>query len=114
MLKWPKFRGLPIRSGLGYSPAKSRNDHGFDMFYTYVLSSLKTDMFYVGSTEDIEKRLIRHNKDRSKFTKGKGPWKVVYFEQFEIRAVAIKREFEIKSWKSRKAIESLISRGPVV
>ena len=71
-------------------------------------------MFYVGSTQDIEERLTRHNNGRSKFTKGKGPWKVVYFEEFEDKADALKREFEIKGWKSRKAIEKLIDCGPVV
>lgn len=35
-------------------------------------------MFYVGSTQDIEKRLVRYNDGRSKFTKDKGPWQVVY------------------------------------
>ena len=71
-------------------------------------------MFYVGSAHDIDERLARHNNGRSRFTKGKGPWKVIYSEQFEMREDAIKREFEIKSWKSRKAIEKLIIRGPVV
>lgn len=71
-------------------------------------------MYYIGSTQDIEERLARHNSGRSKFTKGKGLWELVYFEGFELRINAVQREFEIKGWKSRKEIEKLINRGPVV
>ncbi len=38
------------------------------------------------------------------------PWRLVYFEMFETRTEAIKRENEIKSKKSRKYIEVLISK----
>lgn len=84
------------------------------MYWVYILSSLKTGMFYIGSTSNLKERLYRHNGGRSRFTKDKGPWKIVYSEQFGDKAIALKREFEIKGWKSRKAIEKLISHGLVV
>ncbi|HEY5534834.1 MAG TPA: GIY-YIG nuclease family protein [Ignavibacteria bacterium] len=43
------------------------------MFCTYVLKSIKNDRFYVGHTQNIEKRLQEHNNNESKSTKNKGP-----------------------------------------
>ena len=79
------------------------------MFFTYILYSEKIDRYYVGSTENIELRLERHNAGWGKYTKRGIPWKVVYSEQFEIKNSALKREKEIKSKKSRTYIESLIA-----
>jgi putative endonuclease len=33
---------------------------------------------YIGQTADLERRLIQHNRAQSKWTKGKGPWKLVW------------------------------------
>ncbi|MCF8119871.1 MAG: GIY-YIG nuclease family protein [Deltaproteobacteria bacterium] len=45
-------------------------------YYVYILQSEKDSTYYVGSTQDLESRLERHNQGRSKYTKGKGPWKI--------------------------------------
>ncbi len=79
------------------------------MFHIYILLSGKTGEFYIGSTGNLEDRLTRHNAGRSKYTKPGCPWKLVYSESFITRSDAIKREKEIKSWKSHKRIEELIS-----
>ena len=52
--------------------------------------------------------LERHNQGRSKATKGKGPWQVVYSEELESRAEAVKCEAEIKGRKSKSYIEKLV------
>ncbi|MFH1192845.1 MAG: GIY-YIG nuclease family protein [Candidatus Jorgensenbacteria bacterium] len=78
----------------------------------YILQSLKSNRYYLGSTEDIEKRLAKHNKGEVKSTKAYRPWKVVYVESFATRQEARRRELQIKSWKKREAIERLI--GPIV
>ncbi len=78
------------------------------IFYTYILYSDKKDKFYVGYTSDIDKRLDKHNSGSSRSTKDGIPWKLVYFEEFETKSEAIKREIQIKRMKSRKYIESLI------
>ena len=77
-------------------------------YFTYILLSLKSGKFYIGSSDDIERRLQDHNWSRTPSTKSGIPWKVVYWEVFESRAEAVSREFEIKSKKSRKYIEKLI------
>jgi len=72
------------------------------MFFTYVLQSEKTGKFYVGSTGDLQSRLEEHNLGKSPYTKGRGPWKLVYNELFETVGQSCKREQEIKSWKNSK------------
>lgn len=79
------------------------------MFEMYIIQSLKDEKYYIGSTDNLEKRLIRHNKGYSRYTKNKGPFKLVYREEFASRSDAKKREYYIKSLKSRSAIEKLIS-----
>ena len=69
---------------------------------------MKDNTFYVGSTSNLEDRLNRHNTGRSKSTRSKLPWMLVYTESFKNKSDAYKRELEIKKWKSRKMIEKLI------
>ena len=84
----------------------------YRMEYTvYILYSLILDKFYIGCTGDlIDERLRRHNSNHKGFTGGKGDWIVRYTETYIDKLSAMKREREIKSKKSRKYIESLLSQ----
>jgi putative endonuclease len=78
-------------------------------FYLYILRNKVTDKFYIGSTENLEARLERHNSGYVKSTKSGSPnWEIVYTESFESRSLAQSREYEVKKKKSRKYIEYLI------
>ena len=77
-------------------------------YYTYILQSEKSGKYYIGSTGDLEERIARHNEGRSKYTGIGIPWKLEYFEEFQERSSAIKREKYIKSRKSKVFIEELI------
>jgi putative endonuclease len=79
--------------------------------YTYILYSSKIDRYYVGSTDDIQWRLERHNLGWGRYTNRGVPWKLVYYESYKTKAEAIKREKEIKMKKSRVYIEKLIHAG---
>jgi putative endonuclease len=79
------------------------------VFYTYIIQSEPTGRYYIGSTQDIEERLKRHNEGRGKYTKNKGPWKLRYTEKFADLSSARKRENFIKRQKSKKYIETLIA-----
>ena len=78
------------------------------MFFVYILQSQITNKFYIGSTGNLEDRLIRHNSGRSKETANGKPWKLVYTENFQSRSEAMKREMELKAWKSHQRITNLI------
>ena len=67
------------------------------------------DRFYIGNTADLDKRLKEHNAGRTKSTKAYVPWKVIYTENYETKSQAVRREFEIKSYKSGIKFYSLVS-----
>ncbi len=64
---------------------------------------------YTGITNDLERRMAEHEAGQgAKYTKGRGPFKLVYQEICQDRGVASRREIEIKSL-DRKAKLSLVS-----
>ena len=82
------------------------------MHYVYVIKSSQFGSYYIGSTGNLFKRLEEHNKNRSKFTKNKGPWQLVYKEKVNTKASALKREKQIKSYKGGNCFKKLISASP--
>ncbi len=78
------------------------------MYYTYVLKSDRNSRYYIGYSSDIKLRLKAHNSGNVVATKNLRPWKISYVEEFQDEGDAIARERQIKSWKSRNAIEKLI------
>ncbi|MCJ7802322.1 MAG: GIY-YIG nuclease family protein [Candidatus Marinimicrobia bacterium] len=78
------------------------------MFYTYIIQSEKTSRYYIGYTKDMTVRLERHNSGWSKSTRSGIPWKLVYFEKYESKSDAIKRERKLKSYKNKQYLERLI------
>ena len=81
------------------------------MPFTYILYSEKLDKYYVGSCINLERRLYEHNIGHSKFTSLGIPWVIVHTEEYESVVLSRQREMKIKSMKSRKYIENLISKG---
>jgi len=77
-------------------------------FFTYILYSLSTDRYYIGSTGNLDDRLQRHNQGRSKATKYGTPWELVYQKAFDSRSEAVQHEKYIKAMKSKIYIEKLI------
>ena len=79
-------------------------------YSVYILYSKTLDKFYFGYTGDsLDERLRKHNSQHKGFTGGLGDWIICYAETFESKTEAIKRERQIKNWKSRKLIEKLIA-----
>jgi len=77
--------------------------------FLYILQSQTSGRYYVGSTNDLARRLSEHHRSHSPATRGRGPWVLVYREQFPTLVEARRRELEIKRWKSAKSIASLIA-----
>ena len=66
-------------------------------FYVYILKSFSTGKSYIGCTKNLKNRISEHNSNESKATRGKGPWKLVYYEAYNSRSEAIKREKYFKT-----------------
>ena len=77
-------------------------------YFVYILQSLTDGTYDVGSTQNVNSRLERHNQGRSQYTKSKRPWQLVHFEEFSNKSDALKRENQIKRRKSTQFIDSLI------
>jgi len=59
--------------------------------------------YYVGSTDNITARIKTHNTgEGASYTKKYKPVKLVYFEEYETRKEAEKREKQIKGWNRLK------------
>ena len=82
------------------------------MAYLYILKTNK-ETYYIGSTNNIEKRLEYHQKGKVKSTKDKRPVILVFKEFHNTRAEAQKKEYNFKSWKSKKMIEKVVEQGPI-
>ena len=67
--------------------------------------------YYVGCTSNLAQRIEFHNNGFVRSTKAHRPWQLIYQEKFDDLKSARERESQIKSWKKRSAIESLIKRG---
>ena len=81
------------------------------MPFVYILKSSKQDWYYVGSTENLEKRLAIHNSGGVRSTKSKMPLIPVYSEKLDNIAEARKRERLIKDQRilKEKIIKNLAS-----
>lgn len=78
------------------------------MFHLYILFSPTKNKYYIGHTgDDLVERIRKHNSNHKGFTGGIGDWELKYSEEYVAKSEAMKREKEIKSWKSRKMIEKL-------
>lgn len=66
------------------------------MNYTYILHC-SDDTYYTGWTNHLEERVKAHNSGKgAKYTRSRTPVELVYFEVFEKKEEAMRREFEIK------------------
>ena len=81
------------------------------MFIVYILHSQSLDRYYVGYTNDLERRLTEHNRKKGKYTDSGIPWQLVYHEIYSTKTDAMNREKFIKGKKSRTFIEFLISNS---
>lgn len=77
------------------------------MNYTYIVKC-SDGTFYTGWTNDLTRRMEAHNQGRgAKYTKARRPVILIYYETFETKEEAMKREYAIKRL-SRKKKEELI------
>jgi putative endonuclease len=79
------------------------------MFYAYVLKSIEHDFFYKGHCENLESRLKEHNAGQTESIRPYIPFELVYFEEFNTREEAIKREKYFKSSAGRRYLKTKIS-----
>ena len=78
------------------------------MFDTYVIKSVMTGKYYIGSSQDLRERVRRHNAGYTKSLQNKGPFELIYVEKYSTKAEVYRRERQIKSYKGGEAFKKLI------
>ena len=82
------------------------------MQHYFYLARCSDGSFYAGYTNNIQKREKAHNAGKgAKYTAGRKPVKIVYWEEFETQTEAMRRVIEIKKWsriKKEKLIKGIL------
>lgn len=75
------------------------------MYYVYFLFSLINHDLYIGSTGNLEKRVVLHNAGKVKSTKAYKPWKLLDYEVYNTRSEAVKRERFLKTHQQKETLK---------
>lgn len=74
------------------------------MNYTYIVRC-KDETLYCGWTNNLEKRIASHNQGTgAKYTRNRRPVELVYYEAFDTKEAAMRREYEIKHMSRNQKI----------
>ena len=78
------------------------------MHYVYILKCAD-ETLYTGYTTDLDRRLKVHNAGKgAKYTRGRLPVRLVYFEFFETKKEALQREYAIKNLTRLQKIKLIL------
>ena len=77
------------------------------MFYVYLLES-HNGCHYVGSTNDLKRRIHEHNSKQNIATKANAPWVVIFYEAYVHKADSLRREKYLKTTQGRQALSRML------
>ena len=78
-------------------------------YFIYILHSISANKYYVGSSEDPQRRLFFHNTIEKGFTSRYRPWTLAFTKSFPTKAEAQQMERKIKKWKSKSILLRIIN-----
>jgi putative endonuclease len=85
-------------------------------YYVYILTNKNKFTFYIGVTNDLERRMIQHKHDSDSAKKSfAGRYNciyLIYFEEYQWIQVAIAREKELKKWNRDKKLNLIKNTNP--
>lgn len=74
--------------------------------YVYVLRSKKDGKWYTGCSKDLRKRLAEHQSNQGGYTKGHGPFSLIYYEACRVSEDAFAREQYLKTGMGRRYLRN--------
>jgi len=78
--------------------------------YVYLLQSIKDKRFYTGCARDLRKRFKEHNDNLVFSTKGRGPFKLIYYEASINKDDTFARERYLKSGMGKRYLKNRLKR----
>jgi putative endonuclease len=82
-------------------------------YYTYILASRRHGTLYIGTTDDLVRRVYEHRIDAAPgFTSRYGIKHLVHFEIFDDPTSAITREKELKKWRRDWKLALIEEKNP--
>jgi putative endonuclease len=81
------------------------------MFSVYILAS-HSRVLYIGVTSNLERRLAQHRAGQFGFTHRYNVSRLVLVEDYDVAAVALKREKQLKGWRRSKKVALINSKNP--
>ncbi|MDR6227132.1 GIY-YIG nuclease family protein [Desmospora profundinema] len=83
-----------------------------DNGYVVYILECKDATLYTGITNNLKKRLEEHRQGKgAKYTRGRTPLKLVWFEEQPDRSAALRREREIKAWTRNQKRQFIAGAG---
>jgi putative endonuclease len=82
------------------------------MYYVYALTN-PAGRLYIGSTQNLEERVKRHQNRGVRWTSTYSQWKLAYTEAFNTRAEAMRREKILKSGKQNQALRASLTKKDI-
>lgn len=81
--------------------------------YLYILKSNRTNKYYIGSTGNINRRLVEHNSGQTKSTRGGVPWTLMFIQEYSTLGESKRVELRLKKLKRKDYLEGIIRDGVV-
>jgi putative endonuclease len=78
-------------------------------YYSYVIYSQGYGVFYYGYADNLEKALNMHDSDLIPPTRGKGPWTMMFSEEFDNRTRAIRQSRFYRSVKGQRFVKNTLN-----
>ena len=90
------------------------NNNDITPFATYIMSNCRNTVLYVGTTNDLKRRISEHKSklDFNSFTAKYKVNKLVYFEKFQSVKDAIAREKQLKHWNREWKVRLINEMNP--
>ena len=80
----------------------------------YILQSEKNGSYYIGSTNNMERRLTEHNSGKTKSLRYILPVHIAFQKEFPTLRDARRMELKLKRYKNRKILEKIISDQVII
>jgi putative endonuclease len=84
------------------------------MAFVYILQSVKSGRYYIGSTNDLIRRLSEHRAGKTSSLRSMLPVELVFSKEYPSLLVARRMEKKLKRFKSRDIIGTIVSDGEIM